>query len=74
MSVMSLTYKGAVRGLIRGERGGLKMNALNVDCKTYCISSLKVTINCISKDAPNAVKVDVIAAVCGGGEITHPLS
>lgn len=30
MSVMSLTYKGAVRGLIWEEREGLKMNASDV--------------------------------------------
>lgn len=67
---MSLTYGKAVRGLIREERGGLKMNAPDVFCKIYCISSLKVTINYISKDAPNAVKMDMVAAVSGGGEIS----
>lgn len=74
MSVMSLTYRKAVRGLIREEWGGLKMNAPVVSCKIYWISSLKVTINYISKDAPNAVKMDMIAAMSGGGEITRPLS
>lgn len=71
MSVMSLTYRKAVRGLIK-ERGGLKMNAPDVYCKIHCISSLKVTINHISKDVPNAVKTDMIAALSGGGEIHHP--
>lgn len=72
MSIMSLTYRKAVRGLIREERRGLKMNAPDVYCKIYSISSHKVTVNCISKDAPNAVKMDMIAAVCVGGEITSP--
>ncbi len=72
MSIMSLTYRKAVRGLIREEQRRLKMNAPDVYCKIYCISSHKVTVNCISKDAPNAVKVDMIAAVSGGGELTHP--
>lgn len=33
MSIMSLTYRKAVRGLIREERGGGKMNAPDVFCK-----------------------------------------
>lgn len=73
MSVMSLTYRKAVRGLIREERGGLKMNAPDVYCKIYCTSSLKVTINYISNDAPIAVKMDMIATVSVGGEVSHPL-
>lgn len=72
MSVMSLTYRKAVRGLIREERGGLKMNTPDVYCKIYCISSLKVIMNYISKDAPNAVQMDMIAAVSGDGAISHP--
>lgn len=67
---MSLTYRNAVRGLIREKQGGLKKN----ECSrcVCCISSLKVAINYISKDAPNAVKIGMIAAVSGGGEISHP--
>ena len=43
------------------------MNAPDVHCIIYCISSLKVTNNYISRDAANAVKMDIIAAVCVGG-------
>lgn len=48
------------------------MNAPDVYCKIYCISNLKVTINYISKDAPNAAKMDMIVVVSGGGEISLP--
>lgn len=48
------------------------MDAPDVYCKIYCTSSLKATVNYISKDATNAIKMDMISAVSGGGEIRHP--
>lgn len=64
---MSLTYRGAVRGLFGEEWRGLELNGSDVHAKTRCVSSLKVTNDNISKDSPNVVNTDMIAEESGGG-------